>query len=83
MNNNINREKIKQNINDNQRKINCFLFNVFNNSRKDHYKFYEKPCWYCELLGKKSLYSHCVFECIRYHRDIDNLYEKFRKRNII
>ena len=58
------------------RTTNCFLFNVFNNSRCDHYKFNETPCWYCSAKGRSSANSHSVFECIRYHRDLNNLSNK-------
>ena len=66
---------------ENIKKTNCFLFNVFNNTRCNYYKFHEVPCWYCNSLGKISANSHSVFECIRYHRDIDILSNKIRKSN--
>ncbi len=59
---------------------NCLLFNIFNDSRCSYYKFYDIPCWYCSCQNRSSANSHSVFECIRYHRDIDILSNKLKKK---
>ena len=58
---------------------NCFLFNAFNDSRCNYYKFNEIPCWYCNSKGRRSANSHSVFECIRYHSDLDKFSKKLKK----
>ena len=73
-------EKFNEEWKENIRTTHCFLFNAFNNNRCDHYKFFETPCWYCNSKGRRSANSHSVFECIRYHRDLDNLSNRITKK---
>ena len=73
-------ERFNQEWKDKMRTTNCFLFNAFNDTRCDHYNFYETPCWYCNSRRRRSANSHSVFECIRYHRDLDNLSNKLSKK---
>ena len=74
-------KKFEEEWKKNMETTNCFLFNAFNDQRCSYYKFYDLPCWYCKSQNRRSANSHSVFECIRYHRDLDKFSCKFRKKN--